>query len=84
VKLAREQHPDAPWLADALALCRRAVGAGSAYVHFASAEHANRPGAEWQYRESMDLDDPEVGMVVVDVLQDGRIGGIELVGLLAE
>ena len=84
VQLARAQHPESPWLAEALARCRLAVGAGSPYVHFASAEQANRPGAEWQYRESISLHDPEVGLVVVDVLEDGRIGGIELVGLLLE
>jgi hypothetical protein len=78
VVLAREQHPDAPWLADALAQCRQAVGVGNALVHFAS----GRPEVEAPFVETIELDDPSLGLVLVDVLPDQRIGAIEIVSLL--
>jgi hypothetical protein len=81
VALARAQHPDEPWLADALSRCTQARGAGTVYVRFVSHRHANQPGAPWQYDRSIELADPEAGVVLVDVLRNGRIGGIEMLDL---
>ena len=78
VQLAREQHPDKPWLADALAACTRA-GWGSRkhhYLYFVDPANANQPGAECQFEREVWLDDPKVGWLNVDVLTGGRIGGV--------
>lgn len=78
VDLARQQRPDLTWLIDSLAACtqchwkRRRI-----YVHFVNPEHANQPGADWQYRETISLDHPEYGHIKLDVLNDNRVGGIE-------
>ena len=76
VALARKQHPDKPAIADALSRCLQATGSGTACVHFASSSQGV-DGSE-------ELHDPQLGLIVVDVLRDGRIGGIEIVGLLPD
>ena len=81
VALARRQHPAQPWLAEALSRCTQARGAGTVYVRFVSHRRANQPGSPWQFARTIELVDAEAGVVLCDVLQDGRIGGIELVDL---
>ena len=78
VKLAEEQRPDLPWLAESLAKCT----AGHwhprrIYVDFVDRKDANQPGAEWQYRESISLEHPEFGHIKLDILQDNRVVGVE-------
>ena len=76
VLLAREQLPERPELAAALEECvvckKRAK-----YVYFVDAANGNQLGAQWQFRENVWLDDPVKGRLVLDVLQDGRVGGVE-------
>lgn len=74
VALARDQQPA---LADALAACTRASVESDAYIHFVSSEGASQPGSQWQIACTVFLYDPRHGELVLDVLKDGRIGGIE-------
>lgn len=78
VELVRDQIPDEPWLLDALAKCTRPLSITPDYVRFVSAANPNSPGSEWQYEYSEAVEAP-AGTVVIDILRDGRIGGIELV-----
>ena len=50
-----------------------------AYVRFVSAEKANQAGSEWQFSESIELKHETEGAIVLDILEDGRIGGIEFI-----
>jgi hypothetical protein len=77
VALAREQHPDLPWLADALAGCTRAAWESRAYVHFVDPADANQPGSAWQFEENVVLEHPREGEIVLDVLRGQRVGGAE-------
>jgi hypothetical protein len=77
VELARSRRPDLPWLAEAFARCIRCRVESEFYVRFVDSDRANQPGSDWQFRENLFLDDPTEGNLVVDVLQDGRVGGIE-------
>ena len=79
---ARRQWPDRPQLADAFAACTRARGAGSYQVRFVDPARPNQPGSPWQFDRNEILEDTQFGDVVVDVLKDGRIGGIEMLDLL--
>jgi len=74
VQLAREQLPE---LVDALSRCTRASVDCVAYLRFVPGERANRPGSEWQSDRAEVLEHPEHGCLILDVLQDGRIGGVE-------
>ncbi|HEX8319442.1 hypothetical protein [Longimicrobium sp.] len=75
--LAREQHPDMPWLADALAACTRAAWESRAYVHFVDPADANQPGSAWEFEENVVLEHPREGTIVLDVLRGQRVGGAE-------
>lgn len=77
VALAADQHPDKPWLAEALANCTELVRRTKYYLYFIDPTNANRPGALWQFETNLWLKDAVEGTIVVDVLKDGRVGGIE-------
>jgi hypothetical protein len=78
----RASRPDLAWLADALARCTRATEGGRAYVYFVDPADANRPGAEWQIADNVTLHHPQEGTLVLDILTDRRIGGIEFLSRL--
>ena len=73
----RANRPELTALADALARCTRAAEGGRAYLYFVDPAAANQPGAGWQMGESVTLEHPREGTLVLDVLADGRVGGIE-------
>ncbi len=77
VSLAREQYPNEAWLANALARCIRAKKYNG-YVYFVDSANGNRPGAAGQFERNIVLNDPELGEIVVDILQGDRVGGIEM------
>lgn len=78
VELAKQQRPELPWLAKSLESCtqchwkRRRI-----YVYFVDPQSANQPNAEWQYRETISLEHPQFGLLMLDVLKDNRVGGVE-------
>ena len=47
------------------------------YIHFLDPSSANQPGAEYQFRETISLNHPEFGELMLDILQDNRVAGIE-------
>jgi hypothetical protein len=81
VELARAQHPEKPWLASALSACTRGRYESRAYIHFVDAARPGEPGSPWQFRENVLLHALE-GDVVLDVLEDGAVGGAEFLWLL--
>jgi hypothetical protein len=75
--LAREQHPDLPWLGEALSGCTRAAWESGAYMHFVDPADANHPGSAWQFEENLVLEHPREGTIVLDILRGRRVGGAE-------
>lgn len=69
--------PENRKLAEAAARCTRYLSGTEFYVHFVSSENANVPGVEWQHDYCEVLEETPYGEVVLDILKDGRIGGIE-------
>lgn len=82
VSLAREQLPEEAWLLDALGDCNKVVKGHGAYVRFVSSGLANQPGSEWQFERNLTLIHEDEGMVVLDVLEGLRIGGVEFIDQL--
>ena len=82
VRLAREHYPEVPWLATALEKCTRCKIKSKAYVCFVDPTNANQLGADWQFAENIVLEDPEHGDIVIDVLENQRIGGVEFLDQL--
>ena len=79
VDTVRKQAPEFPWLPDALMNCGKGEWESRAYVSYVSAAHPNQPGSEWQFETNVVLHHDKLGMVVLDVLKDKRLGGIEFV-----
>ncbi len=77
VTLAREQHPDEPWLADALARCTRGIWGSRAQLYFVSPEHPNRPGSDWQFVTNIMLESRKEGTLILDILTEQRVGSVE-------
>ena len=84
VEAARQVEQEYPWLPMALAACTESVENGWLYVRFITSKRANKPGSEWQFRESVILEDTVHGDVIVDVLEGNRIGGVEFYDRLFE
>lgn len=74
VALALKQEPD---VVAALQKCKRAFVESKAYVYFVLPVSPNKPGSEWQFDRNVRLVDSKHGEILLDVLRDGRVGGIE-------
>ena len=84
VRLAQLREPEEPWLAEALAKCTRARRSdhGDDCLYFVDTTRPNKPGSEWQFVSNLILESdaticPDDRDIVVDVLTDQRIGGLE-------
>lgn len=77
VELAKEQIPDRPEIIRALSECIKARVRNRAYTYFVSADNANQPNSEWQFKGNVMLEDKKHGIIILDVLRGDRIGGIE-------
>ena len=80
VRLAREQHPDKPWLADGLSRCTRGLWESRAYVYFVDPSRFDEPVHDEQLRQNVLLDTRK-GQVVLDPLDGGVVGGAEFLWL---
>ena len=76
VDLARSQGPDAPWLADALARCTRAAWECEAYLYFFPKKRSVSFG------ENIILESSTEGDLVLDVLADRSVAGVEFLARL--
>lgn len=80
IELVSEQEPDRPDLVKQLKQCVIRKWIRQPYVQFVSDENADGP---WSIGESIVIKHPSEGTIVVDVLKDGRIGGIEFVNQIS-
>ena len=79
INLIREQDPQRTDLIEQLNKSEIRGWIRQPYVRFVSSENANQPGAEWQFEQNIVLEHETEGTIVLDILKDGRIGGIEFV-----
>lgn len=77
VELARTVEAEEPGLADAFSHCTQCLIESEAYIYFVDPREPNQPGSEWQFDRNVVLESSSEGIIVVDVLTSGRIGGIE-------
>jgi len=77
VELAREQAPEYPWLPSALSTCTRRRWRGQAYMAFVNSDRPNEPDSEWQFVENVVLEHSSQGELVLDILTERRVGGVE-------
>ncbi|MDQ3021629.1 MAG: DUF2283 domain-containing protein [Bacteroidota bacterium] len=77
IELIKEQESERTDIIESLNKCKDGYWQGSAYYCFVNSTNANKTGAEWQYVESIEIEDTVNGDIIIDLLKDGRIGGIE-------
>ena len=79
IELVKQQIPERSEIVAALEKCTRCFEESEAYIYFVDSANANEPGSQWQFQKNIVLESPE-GEIVLDLLKDGRIGGVEFVG----
>ena len=79
IELIKEQEPDRVDLIEQLRQCEHKRLTPQPYIYFVSGERPNLPNSEWQFKECVALEHDTEGTIVLDILKDGRIGGIEFV-----
>lgn len=84
ITLIKEQEPDRLDLIDQLQMSERKKWIRQPYVSFVSSERPNLPGSEWQFEENIVLEHETEGTIVLDILKDGRIGGIEFISQIRQ
>jgi uncharacterized protein YuzE len=84
IELIKEQEPERLDLIDQLRKSEKQKWIHQPYVGFVSVERPNQPDSEWQFCESIVLEHEIEGTIVLDVLKDGRIGGIEFVSQIRD
>ena len=77
VELARRELPNNKAIQDALAQCTRCRHESDMYIRFVDPRNPNQPGSEWQFKINNIMIHPTEGALVLDVLKDGRVGGVE-------
>jgi len=74
---AEKYKDEYPWLVEALDACTKAKERNEWYTYFIDESNPNKPGSEWQFQESITLEDTPEGDIVVDIVKTNRVGGIE-------
>ena len=79
ITLIKEQEPERTDLIKQLQDSEKKEWIRQSYIRFVSRERPNLSGSEWQFEENIVLEHDTEGTIVLDILKDGRIGGIEFV-----
>ncbi|MCX8532263.1 hypothetical protein [Chryseobacterium luquanense] len=48
-----------------------------AYYKFVDSTNANKQGSKWQFKDNIILEHPKYGTLILDILKDDQLGGIE-------
>ena len=79
VELIRKQNPERVDIINQLKKLSKKEIELKPYVQFINSDKPNQKESEWQFNENIILEHETEGTIVLDVLKDGRIGGIEFI-----
>ena len=83
IALVKEQEPERTDIVLALSNCSEGKWTTNGYYSLVIADNKpNQPGSNWQYDESIVIEQKNAGDIIIDLLKDGRIGGIEFMDLI--
>ena len=82
VEIAKEQIPEEHKIIENLKQCVKCFKESKAYYYFVYSENPNEPNSDWQFVENIILQSKENGEIVLDILKDKKIGGIEFLNRL--
>ena len=77
IKASEYRFDEYPWLRDALLQCTKAKERSEWYTYFIDDKNPNTPGSNWQFQESITIEDTPEGDIVIDIVKNNRVGGIE-------
>ncbi|GAA5022035.1 hypothetical protein GCM10011506_01700 [Marivirga lumbricoides] len=77
IDLIKEQEPNRTDLIEQLRASEIRQWIRRPYLRLVSGERPNQQGSEWQFLENIVLEHATEGTIVLDILKDGRIGGVE-------
>jgi hypothetical protein len=82
IKLVQDQQPERVDIISALKNCKGGHWSSNGYYQFVDSSNANQSGSTWQHNDCIVLEQQDKGDIVIDLLMDGRIGGIEFIDLI--
>ena len=50
-----------------------------AYYRFVDSKNANQPNSKWKFKNNIVLEHPKFKTIVLDILEDDHLGGIEFI-----
>jgi len=77
IDASKYRYEEYPWLKEALSLCTEAKKSSNLYTYFVNSKNANKPKSEWQFQQSITIENTIEGDVVIDIIETNRVGGIE-------
>ena len=77
VKASASRFDEYPWLEEALSCCTETKTANDLYIYFVNGKNPNKEKSEWQFQESITIEDTPEGDIVLDIIKTNRVGGIE-------
>jgi hypothetical protein len=77
-ELVKKQHPDRLKVQENLTGITSCAEESRAYYYFVNPENQNREGSEWQFKENLIVQDERLGDIILDILEDDKVGGVEL------
>jgi len=80
VELAAEQIPEETEIIKSIRNCTKVLRESKAYIYFALPP--NKPGSEWIFKKNIMLKHKTNGQIVLDILSNDKIGGVEFLKFL--
>lgn len=77
IKASEYRTKEYSWLANALKQCTKAKEKSEYYTYFVDKSKPNKPGSEWQFQESITIENSPEGDIILDIIKNNRVGGIE-------
>ena len=84
IKLIEEQEPEMLELIKELETFKKKKWIPQAYIPFKYPEKSNSNNTGWKISESVVLEHKTEGTIVLDILENGKIGGIEFVNKIPQ
>ena len=83
IDLVRQQEPQRQDIVKSLKQCSGGKWISSGYYKFYALKNGNK-GPKWEFRENIVLEHKFLGLIVLDLLKNGRIAGIEFINLIED
>ena len=80
--LLTEQYSEETEIIENLKKCQEGFWKNRAYLEFVSSDNPNERDSEWQFEKNIVLEDKLEGTIILDILVENQIGGIEFLKYL--